>query len=151
MKHFIYCLLGGGALCKCRFNFRTKIVNGRITLKVNVAIFSNFPRVFVFFPPFVVSFLPFLTSSSSSGLLYPVALLYWPRVFLLSVQFKRWMLSSIFSSEWQSQQNKKHVKKMSDVRKRLQITRWIKYRKNSATNGLLRIIVFGIFIFMSYM
>lgn len=105
-------------LCKCCFNFSTKIVNGHITLKVNFAIFSNFPtRVFVFFPPFAVSFLPFLTSNSSSGFLYPIALLSWPRVFLLSVQFKRWMLSSIFSSEWQSQKNKKHVKKMSDVSK----------------------------------
>lgn len=150
----MFCLLCG--FLHPVFNLIAKVVNRHITLKVNFAMFSHFPaRVLFFFPRFAVSFLQFSASLLSLNsnfqfflrILYQAALflkkrknfqyLSWPGILLLFAQLKRCMLNYIFSAEWESQQSKKQVKKMSGLSKRWKITRWTKCSKNSTTNGFL--------------
>lgn len=139
----IYCLCG---FLHPVFNFTAKMVNKHISLKVNFVIslisqpecqFSFLNLLSMLSISYYFCYHSTLISNSSLGFLYKVALflnkrknyncLSWPRVFLLSAQYKRWMLSCILSDEWQSQQNKKYVKKMSGFSKR-----W----KNSKVNKM---------------
>lgn len=148
MKHFIYCL----CFLHPVFSFSAKMVNRYMTVKVNSAMFPNFPtRVSFIFPHFAVSFLLFLVSllslnsnfSSSSGFLYQVTLflnkrknyhcLFRSRVFstLCTVQEKD---AEMYLLCWKA----KSVNKIRSMSRKCQVfarnRRWTKCRKNSATN-----------------